>query len=211
MFLEYLVNKLAIFDDESDLELHLANCIVDSTKILEKLPLPAKFTDACAVAYTQKVLEVFRCYNIIDIDFQTRLRGQEVAQRIYQQFKSDKMKVNDQPSSKLTVDETVDTSDTGYVDTLHKITTRMLTEAYGPLRRTGGPGEKYRYEYPFVLDKHKFALYDYKKDNGEFESPSDITWHLASTTSSVRLIQQFFRLLEERLCSRIQENNNDCC
>lgn len=195
-FTKFLLDKLVIF--ENNVELDLANCLVDTAKIHQKVTMPTKCNEECMVKIAQGVLSAFKCYHALDINFVTRLDSSH-AQELYGQYKSDSTK----PLNQLVLSTDVNTTDTFYIDTLPCVTTKILVETLGELRHTGRKGDKYRYEYPFRCGENTFVLYDWVRDDGVFETDQDITWYIAGSTDDEKAIATFKQQLQDTLCVNV--------
>lgn len=192
-YIEYLINKLVIFDKDADVD--VCNSIIEAAKIIEKLQIPKICNENSIISLTQEILSEFKCYEVIDTEFENRIDSSK-AQDLHAQFKSDSLKP---VGVKMDVSDDVDTSDTFYVDTVDRVTTKKLVMKFGKLRHTGEDGDKFRYEYPFVLGENKFVLYDYMCENGEFEKEAKISWHIASNTEDKEALSGFKKQLGSTL------------
>jgi hypothetical protein len=140
---------------------------------------------------TEWVLSKGECYYVIDIDYKTRV-GKQHAQELFDGYKQ----YSEPEAWKLTVDHSIDTSETEYVISLN-VTTEGLVDAFGELQRFSGNNSnpKIRYEYKMTLSRggkvHTFSVYDYKVDDC-------YTWHVASETQNKSIIKAFLGSLEQK-------------
>ncbi len=75
------------------------------------------------------------------------------------------------------VDETLDTSDAGFLEYLG-CSTAMLIRKLGEPLRTGEEGDKHRWEWKLKYGNSIFTVYDWVKEDGTFEEFDEITWCL---------------------------------
>ena len=221
-FLQYLVNKYFVFDPKAELD--ESNTIDDVSILTRYLDTVVKFkkvSDENMVKLCKKVFEFFRCYNI-GVSFGDRLCDID-ASKIYMNYKRYKCSSSSQTRERetsLILDNTLNTNDTYYVDSLETITTRDLNAKFGDYIKSGKPEDNFRYEYRLRFAKdsrvYKFSLYDYKNDDGEFYEDDDIYWHVASNTDKKDVNTSFVKYLYEYLNDTINDTINDthdteCC
>lgn len=68
----------------------------------------------------------------------------------------------------FSVDETIDTSNTYYVDTLENITYISLRQLFGEPNISANSDDKYRYEWKVKGQTSIFSIYDWINEQGEF-------------------------------------------
>lgn len=212
-YITYLINKFLIF--KKNTELHEANSILDQDIIILSIPtnlLKPKLNDTLFIKITEFILDNFLCfkislYNLIK-DHQININD---AENIYFQFK--KYKNSDsktqQSETTLTLEETLDTSTTFYIDSID-YTSKDLVRCFNNPLYTGNKTDPWRYEYKFSLSvKHKkyiFSLYDYYDDDDNFYEFKNIYWHVASNTNKKEIYKQFINQLNLKLNIK-----DDCC
>lgn len=218
-FLQYLVDKYFVFDPKAELD--ESNTIDDVSilrKYLDTVVRFKKVSDENMVKLCKKVFEFFLCYNI-DVSFGNRLCDVD-ASKIYMNYKRYKCSSNSQTRERetsLILDNTLNTNDTYYVDSLEMITTKDLNEKFGDYIKSGKVDDNFRYEYRFRFAKdsrvYKFSLYDYRNENGEFYEDDDIYWHVASNTDKKDVNTSFVKYLCENTHDNTHDNTNDaeCC
>lgn len=219
-FLQYLLDKYFIFDPKAELD--ESNTIDDISILRRQLDKNATFkkvSDDNMVKLCKTILESFRCFNIgllVDGSFGDQLSDVDASQ-IYMHYKRYKCSSSSQTretETSLVLDNTLNTSDTFYVDSLETVTTNDLKNRFGNYIQSGKSENDFRYEYRFRFAKdnrvYKFSLYDYKNDDGEFYKDQDIYWHVASNTDKHDVNTSFVRYLVETTLS--QHNNlEECC
>jgi hypothetical protein len=206
-YITYLINKFLIF--KKNTELHEANSILDQDIIILCIPqnlLKPKLNDTLFIKITEFILDNFLCFQINSIlslikDCQITINN---AENIYSQFKKYKNSDSKTQESEttLTLEETLDTSSTFYIDSID-YTSKDLVRCFNNPLYTGNKNDPWRYEYKFSLSvKHKkyiFSLYDYYDDNDNFYEFKNIYWHVASNTNKKEIYKEFINQLNLKL------------
>lgn len=220
-FLQYLLDKYFIFDPKAELD--ESNTIDEIGILRSKLDKVIKFkkvSDENMVELCKTILESFRCFNIgllVDGSFGDQLSGMD-AVKIYMHYKRYKCSSSSQTretETSLILDNTLNTSDTFYVDSLETITTEHLKSKFGNYIVSGKLDDDFRYEYRFRFAKdnrvYKFSVYDYRNDDGEFYNDQDIYWHVASNTDKQDVNTSFLKYLVETTSNHTHNNSQECC
>jgi len=227
-FLQYLVDKYFVFDPKAELD--ESNTIDDISilkRSLDNVFKIKKVSDENMVELCKRVFQYFRCYNIgllVNGSFGDQLCDIDAC-KIYMHYKNYKCSSSTQTRERetsLILDNTLNTNDTYYVDSLETITTRDLIDKFGDYIKSGKPDDNFRYEYRFRFAKdsrvYKFSLYDYKNDDGEFYKDDDIYWHIASNTDKRDVTKSFVKYLYEYIFNDTNDTNNtnnthdtECC
>lgn len=227
-FLEYLIDKYFVFDPKAEFD--ESNTIDDISILrrhLDKVFKIKKVSDENMVELCKQFFQSFRCYNIgllVDGSFGDQLCDTD-ASNIYMHYKRYKCSSSShtrETETSLILDNTLNTNDTYYVDSLETITTKDLKDKFGDYILSGKAGDDFRYEYRFRFAKdnrvYKFSLYDYRNDNGEFYQDHDIYWHIASNTDKTDVNTSFVKYLCEMTRNHNitkdtehTHNNEECC
>jgi hypothetical protein len=88
----------------------------------------------------------------------------------------------------IVVDNTLDTADTFYLDTL-EFTTGELTDKLGMSDQTGKEDDKHRYEWKIIYDGKMYSIYDWKNEDGEFDDIEECEWHIAGTKEDKKALE----------------------
>lgn len=222
-FLQYLVDKYFVFDPKAELD--ESNTIDDISILRRHIDTYVnikKVSDENMIKLCNKILECFRCYNIgllVNGSFGDQL-GNMDSSKIYMNYKRYKCSSTSQTRERetsLILDNTLNTNDTYYVDSLETITTQNLNAKFGDYIKSGKIDDNFRYEYRFRFAKdsrvYKFSLYDYRNDNGEFYKDDDIYWHVASNSDKTDVNTSFVKYLYEYILDDTINNTHDteCC
>jgi hypothetical protein len=202
-YLQFLIEKIFVF--ENDVELDESNCLNDIEhfeSMIEgyDIDLNKKMNDNMLQNITKCVLTNFKCYEVLDMDYEKRMDSGD-ADKLFQQYKQYKQKIScADKASVLKLDHSIDTKNTFYVQSLHDVTTDDLKHAFGEYVTSGGEGDKYRYEYKFLFNHKKqeyvMSLYDWVDDDNKFYDEADIYWHVASNVSSTSVVLEIIKELK---------------
>lgn len=224
-FLQYLLDKYFVFDPKAELD---ESNTIDDISILrqhiDKLVNFKKVTDKAMIELCKQIFEYFRCFNIgllVNGSFGDQLCDVD-ASRIYMHYKRYKCSSTShtrETETSLVLDNTLNTNDTFYVDSLEIVTTTDLKNTFGEFVLSGNKSDDFRYEYRFRFAKdkrvYKFSIYNYKNNQGEFYRDDDIYWHVASNTDKVDVNSSFIKYLIENTIGNgqhlVHENSHECC
>lgn len=224
-FLQYLVDKYFVFDPKAELD---ESNTIDDISILRRhigtvVVNVKKVSDEIMVELCKQIFRFFRCYNIgllVNGSFGDQLCDID-ASKIYMNYKRYKCSSTSQTRERetsLILDNTLNTNDTYYVDSLETITTQNLNNKFGDYIKSGKLDDNFRYEYRFRFAKdsrvYKFSLYDYKNDNGEFYQDDDIYWHIASNTDKKDVNTSFVKYILNDIHDTHDTTNThdtECC
>lgn len=170
-FIEYLFEVWYVF--KSDVALG-NECI----SVNELEGIESKVTDAELQEVGKRILLLYKCYDVLDVEFENRLT-ESCIENVYKTYKQYKQQRSKDTLINMTHFD-LDTSDTSYVASLDDVTTAQLMNGFGRYAMTGGDGDKYRYEYKFLFKDYKFSVYDYLNDENEWYKEEDIYWHVAT-------------------------------
>lgn len=197
-FLTFLLEKLYVFDKNAKSEIR--NIQEMQRVILTDSYINKKLKDLDYVIITKELITKFKCYNILDLDYEVQLTGHEVSV-LCNQYKMYKQstKVKEETYPIIKKNDMLDTSDTQYIYSLDDIKTKMLINKFGELNKIGGENDKYRYEYKFELvyngKTYSYSLYDYLNTQSQFYVEEDIYWHVSSNTTDIKINNLFKKML----------------
>lgn len=97
--------------------------------------------------------------------------------------------------SNVIVDNTLDTNDTYYLETLECDTNTLLKKLGKPIKNNV---EKNRFEWKVKVDGNVYSIYDWLNEEGEFDSFADTWWHVGGVKSNKKDIKKIVSFLKEK-------------
>ena len=98
---------------------------------------------------------------------------------------------NEKPTPKIEINKSIDTSDTGFIETL-SFSTKQLTDALGKPSKTGNESTKHKLDFTIAIGKNVYTIYDWTDENEEYAP--DI-WHLGGCSNIKSDIKRLKQLI----------------
>ncbi len=95
----------------------------------------------------------------------------------------------------IVVDNSLDTADAYYLDTL-EFDTNTLLKKFGKPQKNDN--EKNRFEWKLKVGDNVYSIYDWLNEDGEFDAFADATWHICGFSSNKKDIAAIIKHLKQQ-------------